>query len=54
MRPTHRTTALHVEHWGAEDGFRLTVFDRRGYGHSPAAPSEDFVVDATDVAALLR
>lgn len=37
----------------ADQGFQLVVFDRRGYGLSPAAPGEDFIADAADIATLL-
>jgi pimeloyl-ACP methyl ester carboxylesterase len=37
----------------AEEGFRLLVVDRRGYGHSPAVDGEDFLRDADDLAALM-
>jgi pimeloyl-ACP methyl ester carboxylesterase len=54
----HGSLATGAQEWDAqrplaEEGYRLTVFDRRGYGGSPAAPGEDFLVDAADVAALL-
>jgi pimeloyl-ACP methyl ester carboxylesterase len=37
----------------AEEGFRLLVPDRRGYGRSPAAEREDFLRDADDIADLM-
>lgn len=37
----------------AEEGFRLVIVDRRGYGHSPAIAGEDFVTDADDIGRLL-
>lgn len=37
----------------ADEGFRLLVFDRRGYGRSPSADGEDFLRDADDVVALM-
>lgn len=54
----HGSLATGAQEWEAQrpladEGFRLTVFDRRGYGRSPDVPGEDFIVDATDVAALL-
>jgi pimeloyl-ACP methyl ester carboxylesterase len=54
----HGSLATGAQEWDAQraladEGFHLTVFDRRGYGSSPAAPGEDFTVDAADVAALL-
>src|SRR3954447_3158766 len=54
----HGSLANGAQEWEAQrtladEGFRLTVFDRRGYGLSAAAPGEDFIVDAADIAALL-
>jgi pimeloyl-ACP methyl ester carboxylesterase len=54
----HGSLATGAQEWEAQrtladEGFRLTVFDRRGYGHSPAASGEDFIVDAVDIAGLL-
>lgn len=37
----------------ADEGFRLLVPDRRGYGRSPPAQGEDFLVDADDIAGLM-
>lgn len=37
----------------ADEGFRLVVPDRRGYGKSPEVDGEDFVRDADDIAGLL-
>ena len=37
----------------ADEGFRLLVLDRRGYGRSPAAEGEDFLRDADDIAELM-
>jgi pimeloyl-ACP methyl ester carboxylesterase len=37
----------------AEEGYRLLVPDRRGYGRSPAAQGEDFLRDADDIADLM-
>jgi pimeloyl-ACP methyl ester carboxylesterase len=37
----------------AEEGFRLLVVDRRGYGQSPAATGEDFLRDAEDLADVM-
>lgn len=37
----------------ADEGYRLIVPDRRGYGRSPAARGEDFLADADDVVALM-
>ena len=54
----HGSLATGAEEWQeqrplAQDGFRLVVVDRRGYGRSPAADGEDFLRDAADVAALM-
>jgi pimeloyl-ACP methyl ester carboxylesterase len=54
----HGSLATGAEEWAeqrrlAGDGFRLTVFDRRGYGQSPFASGEDFLVDADDILELM-
>jgi pimeloyl-ACP methyl ester carboxylesterase len=54
----HGSLATGSEEWGAqeplaEEGFRLLVVDRRGYGDSPAADGEDFLRDAEDLAGLM-
>jgi pimeloyl-ACP methyl ester carboxylesterase len=54
----HGSLATGAQEWEAQrpladDGFRLMVLDRRGYGRSAAATGEDFVVDAADIAGLL-
>ena len=54
----HGSLATGAEEWDAqrplaEEGFRLLVLDRRGYGGSPAATGEDFLVDADDIAELM-
>jgi pimeloyl-ACP methyl ester carboxylesterase len=54
----HGSLATGAEEWEcqrplAEEGFRLLVLDRRGYGSSPAARGEDFQVDANDIAELM-
>jgi pimeloyl-ACP methyl ester carboxylesterase len=54
----HGSLATGSQEWEAQrtladEGFCLTVFDRRGYGRSAAAPGEDFTADAADIAALL-
>ena len=54
----HGSLATGAEEWDAqrplaEDGFRLLVLDRRGYGRSPAAVGEDFLVDADDIVELM-
>jgi pimeloyl-ACP methyl ester carboxylesterase len=55
--PVHGSPATAVEEWVAqralaEEGFRLLVPDRRGYGRSPAAVG-DFRRDADDIATLM-
>ena len=54
----HGSLATGAEEWQAQrpladEGFRLLVLDRRGYGRSPAAKGEDFLRDADDITALL-
>jgi len=54
----HGSLATGAEEWQAQrplaaEGFRLLVFDRRGYGRSAAAEGEDFLRDADDIAALM-
>jgi pimeloyl-ACP methyl ester carboxylesterase len=54
----HGSLATGAEEWEAQrplaaEGFRLLVLDRRGYGRSPAAPGEDFLRDADDIAELM-
>lgn len=54
----HGSLATGAEEWQAQrplagQGFRLLVPDRRGYGRSPAAPGEDFLRDAEDIADLM-
>ena len=54
----HGSLATGAEEWEAQRpladmGFRLIVLDRRGYGQSPAADGEDFLVDADDIAELM-
>src|SRR5688500_11348500 len=54
----HGSLAIGVEEWQAQrpladEGFRLLVLDRRGYGRSPAARGEDFLRDADDIADLM-
>ena len=54
----HGALATGAEEWEAQrpladEGFRLLVLDRRGYGHSPAADGEDFLRDADDIAELM-
>ena len=54
----HGSLATGSDEWQAQrpladGGFCLLVPDRRGYGRSPAAQGEDFLVDADDVANLM-
>ena len=54
----HGSLAIGDEEWQAQrpladEGFRLLVLDRRGYGRSPAADGEDFLQDAEDLAELM-
>jgi len=54
----HGSLATGADEWQAQrpladDGFRLLVPDRRGYGRSPAAEGEDFLRDADDIAGLI-
>ena len=54
----HGSLATGAEEWQAQrpladEGFRLLVLDRRGYGKSPVAEGEDFLRDADDIAELM-
>ena len=54
----HGSLATGADEWSAQRplanaGLRLIVPDRRGYGQSPVAAGEDFLVDAGDLAALM-
>ena len=54
----HGSLATGGEEWQAQrpladEGFRLLVPDRRGYGKSPVAEGEDFLRDADDIAELM-
>ena len=54
----HGSLATGAEEWQAQrgladEGFRLLVPDRRGYGRSPGGPGEDFLGDADDLADLM-
>jgi pimeloyl-ACP methyl ester carboxylesterase len=54
----HGSLATGADEWQAQrpladEGFRLLVLDRRGYGKSPAADGEDFLRDAADVTELM-
>jgi pimeloyl-ACP methyl ester carboxylesterase len=55
----HGSLATGAEEWQAQrpladEGFRLLVVDRRGYGQSPPAEGEDFVRDGDDIAELME
>lgn len=54
----HGGLATGAEEWQAQEpladeGYRLLVLDRRGYGNSPAADGEDFLRDAEDIADVM-
>jgi pimeloyl-ACP methyl ester carboxylesterase len=54
----HGSLAIGTDEWQAqrplaEEGFRLLILDRRGYGRSQAAEGEDFLRDADDIADLM-
>jgi len=54
----HGSLATGTDEWQAQrpladQGFQLLVFDRRGYGRSPAARGEDFLRDAEDIVDLM-
>ena len=54
----HGSLATAADEWPAQapladQGFRLVMPDRRGYGRSPAAVGEDFLRDADDISALM-
>ena len=54
----HGSLATGADEWQAQrvladQGFRLLVLDRRGYGGSPKAHGEDFLRDAEDIVALM-
>jgi pimeloyl-ACP methyl ester carboxylesterase len=54
----HGSLATGADEWSAQHsladkGFSLLVPDRRGYGMSPEADGEDFLVDADDIAELM-
>jgi pimeloyl-ACP methyl ester carboxylesterase len=54
----HGSLATGAEEWQAQrpladEGLRLLVPDRRGYGRSPAAQGEDFLRDGDDIADLM-
>ena len=55
----HGSLATGPDEWQAQrplaqEGFRLLVPDRRGYGQSPHAQGEDFLRDAEDIAELME
>lgn len=54
----HGALATGADEWQAQrpladEGYRLLVLDRRGYGRSPVAEGEDFLRDADDIASLM-
>ena len=54
----HGSLATGADEWQAQrpladEGFRLLVLDRRGYGRSPTAVGEDFLRDGDDIAELM-
>lgn len=54
----HGSLATGADEWSqqrplGDQGFRLLIPDRRGYGRSPAAEGEDFLRDAEDIAGLM-
>jgi pimeloyl-ACP methyl ester carboxylesterase len=54
----HGSLATGSEEWQAQrsladEGFRLLVLDRRGYGQSPQVLGEDFLRDADYIAQLM-
>lgn len=54
----HGSLATGAEEWQAQrqladEGFRVLMPDRRGYGQSPAIQGEDFLRDAVDIADLM-
>jgi pimeloyl-ACP methyl ester carboxylesterase len=54
----HGSLATGAEEWQAqrplaEDGYRLLVLDRRGYGRSPMIEGEDFLRDADDIVEVM-
>jgi pimeloyl-ACP methyl ester carboxylesterase len=54
----HGSLATGADEWQAQRpladiGFELVIPDRRGYGASPTADGEDFLVDAADIADLM-
>ena len=54
----HGSLATGADEWVAQrpiadEGFRLLVLDRRGYGRSPEVGGEDFLRDAEDIAKVM-
>ena len=54
----HGSLATGAEEWQAQrplanEGFRLLVMDRQGYGRSSAAEGEDFLRDAVEITELM-
>jgi pimeloyl-ACP methyl ester carboxylesterase len=54
----HGSLATGADEWQAQrpladEGFRLLVLDRRGYGRSPVAGGEDFIRDGDDIVRLM-
>jgi pimeloyl-ACP methyl ester carboxylesterase len=54
----HGSLATGVEEWQAQrpladQGYRLLVLDRRGYGRSPMVQGEDFLRDAEDIVEVM-
>jgi pimeloyl-ACP methyl ester carboxylesterase len=54
----HGSLATGTDEWQAQrpladEGCRLLIFDRRGYGASPVVEGEDFLRDAEDIAELM-
>ena len=54
----HGSLATGAEEWEAQrpladQGHRLLVLDRRGYGRSPAVEGEDFLRDGDDIAEVM-
>lgn len=54
----HGSLATGAEEWReqrplGDEGYRLLIMDRRGYGNSPAAAGEDFLRDAEDIDAAI-
>jgi pimeloyl-ACP methyl ester carboxylesterase len=55
----HGSLATGADEWQAQrplaqEGYRLLVLDRRGYGQSPIPQGEDFLRDAEDIAEVME